>query len=169
MNLYERNYPTLLIYSLEIRLDFVFNLYMMRQAVLIIMELTMKIHTLLLCHDNDKRKAGAQLDLWYLCTLRDKQEDYDVTKDYRTFHNRAKEIIDKDPSKRYFITGEYTKKSHIHKDYEKGEVYYCKTSKRSEIGWKKLMQVAKKSFGSDYEITHNKFQDKVYITKKIQN
>lgn len=40
MNLYERSYPTLLIYSLEIRLEFVFNLYMMRQAVLIIMELT---------------------------------------------------------------------------------------------------------------------------------
>lgn len=139
----------------------------MIQVVLIIMELTVKIHSLLFCHDNDKRKSGAQLDLWYLCTLRDKQEDYDVTKDWRTFHNRAKEIIDRDPSKRYFITGKYTKKSHVHKDYEKREVYYCTTSKRSEIGWKKLMQIAKKTFGNEYEVMHNKFQDKVYITKKV--
>ena len=167
MNLYERSYPTLLIYSLEIRLDIVLNFYIMRQAVLIIMELAMKIHTLLFCHYNDKRKSGAQLDLWYLCTLRGKLEDYDGTNDWRTFHNRAKEIIDRDPSKIYFVTGEYTKKSHIHKNYEKDEVYYCKTSKRSKIGWKKLMQVAKKTFGDEYEVTHKKFQDRVYITKKV--
>ena len=146
--------------------------YAVIQVVLIIMELTMKIRSLLLCHDNEKRKSGAQLDLCYRCTFRDKQEDCDVTKvlvtkDWRTFHNRSKEITDRGPSNRYFFTGEYTKKSHVHKDYEKGEVYYCKTSKRSKIGWKKLMQIAKKTFGDEYEVTHNKFQDKVYITKKV--
>lgn len=73
MKLYERSYPALLICFLEIKINFVLNFYIIRQVILIIMELTMKIHSLLLCHDKDDG-CRYVLDSGYFAKLRKKHD-----------------------------------------------------------------------------------------------
>lgn len=125
----------------------------------------MKIHSLLLCHD---RNDGFRYDLdsGYFVKLR-KKHDPTLTDNLKEFYKCVKDIVDKDSSHKYYLTGQYTKKTHMLQYHKTGEKCYSKHAYQEDIGWKKLMRIAKKTFGSDYIVTHNKFQDKVYITKKV--
>lgn len=125
----------------------------------------MKIHSLLFCHDKDDG-CRYVLDSGYFAKL-SKGHDPILTDNLKEFYKCIRDIMDMDSVHKYYITGQYTKKTHMLQFHETGEKCYSKHAYQSDIGWKKLMRIAKKVLGSDFEITHKKFQDKVYITKKV--
>lgn len=136
----------------------------MKQTVLMIMELTMKIHLLVLGEASDDR-FRFEHKFAYLRKVK-KKHDPTIVDDWKVFCENAKQIINDNPDKKYVLLGDYMNKTHL-LHIEPDHHHWSPKPCNAEIGWHKLKQLANKIFGEGFEVTHKKFHDKVYITKKV--
>lgn len=97
------------------------------------------------------------------------KNDSVIITDWKKFRRVAREIVDKDPDKRYCIGGSYTKTTKVSNKVriDGGRVsYHTDKHTNEDIGWRKLESIAHSIFGDEYKVTHEPFRDHVFITKK---